>query len=177
MVKYSSKLKAEVVATYLNSELNGSKVAEKYDLPRRQVNNWIQLYKLEGVKSFNRKKTKRIFSSEFKLNVIDYYQTHDDSLTVVAIKYGILANQISIWRKKFISDGIEGLRNHPKGRPSQMKSKQKQVQRLKKQSEIEYLRAELVKKNQELYHTKLENDILKKSMTLFGPSKDVKKHK
>lgn len=51
------------------------------------------------------------------------------------------------------------------------------LRQLEKQSELERLRNELAKKNQELYATKLENDILKKSMTLFGPSKDVKKPK
>ncbi|MEE6680397.1 hypothetical protein PS415_08510 [Pediococcus pentosaceus] len=34
-----------------------------------------------------------------------------------------------------------------------------------------------MKKNQELYDAKLENEILKKSMTLFGTSKDERKHK
>ncbi|MDC7953323.1 transposase [Liquorilactobacillus mali] len=177
MTKYSSKLKAEVVSVYLNSNLNASEVASKYDLPGRQVRKWIQLYKLGGVETFNRKRHKRYFSSEFKLDVIDYYQTHDDSLAIVVTKYDILAAQISIWRKVFIRDGIMGLRSHPKGRPSKMKRKKKQVRQLEKQSELERLRAELVKKKQELYNTKLENDILKKSMTLFGPSKDVKKHK
>ncbi|HFU5905310.1 TPA: helix-turn-helix domain-containing protein, partial [Enterococcus faecium] len=44
-------------------------------------------------------------------------------------------------------------------------------------NEIDQLREELTKKNQELYDAKLENEILKKSMTPFGTSKDERKHK
>ena len=36
---------------------------------------------------------------------------------------------------------------------------------------------ELAKKNQELYDTKLERDLLKKSLSLFGPSKPGRKPK
>lgn len=55
-----------------------------------------------------------------------------------------------------------------------MKRPKKQIRHLEKQSEIERLRSELAQRNQELYDTKLENDILKKSMTLFGPSRTSK---
>ncbi|WP_225366103.1 hypothetical protein [Levilactobacillus brevis] len=58
-----------------------------------------------------------------------------------------------------------------------MKRSKKQIHQLEKQSEIERLRSKLAQKNQELYDTKLENDILKKPMPLFGPSKGVKKPK
>ncbi|CUS26334.1 Putative transposase [Paucilactobacillus oligofermentans DSM 15707 = LMG 22743] len=40
-----------------------------------------------------------------------------------------------------------------------MKKTKKQVQKLQNKSEIDALRAELTRKNQELYDTKLENDI------------------
>ncbi|MFR0507408.1 helix-turn-helix domain-containing protein, partial [Limosilactobacillus reuteri subsp. suis] len=44
-------------------------------------------------------------------------------------------------------------------------------------SELERLKEELTKKNQELYETKMERDILKKSLSLFGPSKPGRKPK
>lgn len=39
------------------------------------------------------------------------------------------------------------------------------------------LREELAKKNQELYETKMERDILKKSLSLFGPLRPGRKRK
>jgi len=52
-----------------------------------------------------------------------------------------------------------------------MKRTKKQIRHLSQKNEVERLKEELAKKNQELYDTRLERDILKKSLTLFGPSK------
>ena len=43
--------------------------------------------------------------------------------------------------------------------------------------EIERLKEELAQTKQELYDVKMDRDILKKSLALFGPSKLDKKHK
>lgn len=67
------------------------------------------------------------------------------------------------------------MRPHPKGRSAKMKNK-KQVRQVLAKNEVERLRQKLAEKDQELYDTKLERDI-KKSLTLFGPSKDDEKHK
>ena len=91
--------------------------------------------------------------------------------------YDILACQISVWRTGFNRDGVEALRSHQKGRPAKVKRKKKSTSSPEKQNEVERLRAELIQKNKELYETRLENDILKKSMALFGPTKDDAKHK
>lgn len=98
-------------------------------------------------------------------------------MTEVANRFDVLASQISIWRSQFKRDGIEALEPHPKGRPSKVKHTKKQLRHLANKSEVERLKEELSKKNQELYDTKLERDILKKSLTLFGPSKPSRKPK
>lgn len=58
-----------------------------------------------------------------------------------------------------------------------MKHTKKQARQLANKSELERLKEELAKKNQELYETKMERDILKKSLSLFGPSKPGRKTK
>ncbi|WP_243462147.1 transposase [Oenococcus oeni] len=93
--------------------------------------------------------------------MINYYQTHDESLAEVAGKYNVLACQISVWRKTLIRDGYSSLEPHHKGRSTKTKRSKKQIRQLEKQSEIERLRSEIAQKNQEFYDTKLENDILK----------------
>ncbi|AUI70764.1 MULTISPECIES: helix-turn-helix domain-containing protein [Bacillota] len=177
MVKYSSKLKAEVVGEYLQGRTSMQSLSEKHNLPKRQVSFWIQKYRLSGVDSLKRKKTKRSFSAEFKIDVINYYQTHDETLAEVSARFDVNKCQISSWRTAFNKHGIEALKSHPKGRKSKVKNDKKKLRHLINKNELDQLREELAKKNQELYDTKLENDILKKSMTLFGTSKDAKKHK
>jgi len=58
-----------------------------------------------------------------------------------------------------------------------MKHDKKKLRKLADKTEVDRLREELAKKNQELYDTKLENEILKKSVTLFGTSKGEEKRK
>lgn len=177
MVKYHSELKALIVGQYLNDNFSVTELAKKYNVPKCQVLTWIQRYQLGGINTLKRRSSRRKFSPAFKLNVIDYYQTHDESLASVAAKYDVLACQISIWRTQFTRDGIEALRAHQKGGPPKMKRKKKTTSSSEKQSEIERLRAELIQKNKELYEIRLENDIIKKSIALFGPSKDDSKQK
>lgn len=107
--------------------------------------------------------------------MIDYYQTHEESTAEVAARFDVLACQVSIWRSQFERGGIKALEPHPKGRKSKVKHTKKQLRHLANKTEVERLKEELAKKNQELYDTKLERDILKKSLTLFGPSKQNRK--
>ena len=95
----------------------------------------------------------------------------------VAARFDVLTAQISRWRSQFEQDGIAALKPHPKGRPSKVKRTKKQVRQLANKSELDRLKEELAKKNQELYDTRLERDLLKKSLSLFGPSKPERKPK
>ncbi|KRL44950.1 hypothetical protein FD29_GL000920 [Companilactobacillus mindensis DSM 14500] len=72
---------------------------------------------------------------------------------------------------------MEALKSHPKGRKPKVKLDKKKLRNLVNKNEVDRLREELAKKNKELHDTKLENDILKKSMTLFGTSKGERKRK
>ncbi len=58
-----------------------------------------------------------------------------------------------------------------------MNHSKKKMRHLVNKTEIERLKEELAQKNQELHQTKLERDVLKKSLTLFGPSRPDRKHK
>lgn len=177
MVKYKPELKAQIVNEYLSTSQSTNTLSKKYQIGKRQIAEWIQRYRLNGIDGLKRRRQKRTFTTDFKLNVIDYYQTHEDSMAEVAARFDILAAQVSAWRTQFKRDGITALKPHPKGRPSKVKHTKKQVRKLAKQSEVERLKEELAKKNQELYDTRLERDLLKKSLSLFGPSKPGRKPK
>lgn len=178
MTKYSAKFKSQIIHEYFSEGQSSRKLGKKYQIDSNQIRKWAQQYRLKGIDSLIPRKGKRSFSAEFKLNVIDYYQTHEESLNQVAAKYDLLPSQISYWRRIFNQGGLPALKPHRKGRPPKMTHKRtkKRLKHLANQSEIDRLKAELAEKNKELYDTKLERDILKKSLTLFGPSKHDTKH-
>ena len=177
MTKYKTELKTQIVQEYLSTSQSTNDLSKKYQISRRRIAEWIQRYQLRGIDALKKRRHKRIFTTDFKLNVIDYYQTHEDSMAEVAARFDILTAQVSSWRSQFERDGITALKPHPKGRPSKVKHTKKQARQLANKSELERLKEELAKKNQELYDTKMERDILKKSLSLFGPSKPGRKPK
>lgn len=175
--RYKPELKAQIVQEYLSTLQSTNDLSKKYQISGRRIAEWIQRYQLRGIDALKKRRHKRIFTTDFKLNVIDYYQTHEDSMAEVAARFDILTAQVSSWRSQFERDGITALKPHPKGRPSKVKHTKKQAHQLANKSELERLKEELAKKNQELYETKMERDILKKSLSLFGPSKPGRKLK
>lgn len=177
MVKYKPELKVQIVNKYLSTSQSAFVLSEKYQISGRRIAEWIQRYRMSGIDALKRWRHKRTFTTDFKLSVIDYYQAYENSMTEVAARFDVLPAQISVWCSQFERDGITALKPHPKGRLSKMKHTKKQARQLANKSELERLKEELAKKNRELYDTKLERDILKKSLSLFGPSKPGRKPK
>lgn len=177
MTKYKPELKAQIVQEYLSTSQSTNDLSKKYQIGRRCIAEWVQRYQLRVIGAIRKRRHKRIFTTDFKLNVIDYYQTYEDSMAEVVARFNILTTQVSSWRSQFERDGITALKPHPKGRPSKVKHTKKQARQLANKSELERLKEELAKKNQELYDIKMERDILKKSLSLFGPSKPGRKPK
>ncbi|WP_225366104.1 helix-turn-helix domain-containing protein [Levilactobacillus brevis] len=97
MVKYSPVLKAQIINEHLSDGTSGAKLARNYQLSKQQVNRWLRQCLLNGIETLKRHKTRRKFSAEFKWNVINYYQTHDESLAEVAGRCNVLACQICVW--------------------------------------------------------------------------------
>lgn len=178
MSTYASMFKAKVVSEYLTGK-SSTELASHYHVSSRLIRRWVQAFSMNGPQALTRRRHKRSFTLDFKLDVINYYQTHEESLAEVGAKYDLLPSQISIWITDFQREGVEALKPHRKGRPPKVikKHSKKHLRHLAEKSEIDRLKEELAKKNQELHETKLELEITKKSLTLFGPSKHVPKHK
>lgn len=179
MSKYSPEFKVTLVSEYLAGQ-SSSELNRHYHVPQRQIQKWVQMFRMNGPQALQRRRRKRSFTLDFKLAVINYYQTHEESLAEVGTKFNLLPSQIGLWIRAFQSDGIEALKPHQKGRPPKVHKKQhnqKHWRHLSEKNEVDRLKEELAKKNQELHETKLELEITKKSLSLFGPSKHVPKHK
>ncbi|WP_102279140.1 helix-turn-helix domain-containing protein [[Lactobacillus] timonensis] len=174
MTKYSPILKAEIVQKYLDGQ-SSVELSRHYNIPASQIRKWVQGFKLSGVSAFKPRRTKRSFTAEFKLAVIDYYHTHEMSMIEVAAKFGVNACQISTWRKTFGQEGLAGLQHRRQKMGA--KSTKKQLRHLQDQSELERLREEVSQLKKENHDLKLERDVTKKSIALFGRLKPVKKRK
>ena len=161
MSKYSNEFKLKVVNAYLLGEGGAGTIANKYNVARTCVQQWVAQYELTG--SFT--KPTRHFSGEFKLKVLNYQQEHHLSDLQTALIFGI-TNQGTIcgWRKKYITGGTEAL-FQKQGRRSKMPKK----------SLIPNKPREEWTKDEELAYLRMENEYLKKLNALIQEDKQREK--
>ena len=114
------------------------------------------------------------YSSSLKAKIVGEYLQGNISAKGIAEKYYLPRRQVAHWIQRYRLSGVDSLKRRNVKREF---SAELQLRQLVNKSEVERLREELAEKNKELYDTKLERDILKKSVTLFGPSKGNEKHK
>ena len=159
--KYSNEFKLKVVNAYLLGEGGAGTIANKYNVARTCVQQWVAQYELTG--SFT--KPTRHFSGEFKLKVLNYQQEHHLSDLQTALIFGI-TNQgtICAWRKKYITGGTEAL-FQKQGRRSKMPKK----------SLIPNKPREEWTKDEELAYLRMENEYLKKLTALIQEDKQREK--
>ena len=171
MTKYTQKFKLDLIQEYLDTGCSQRWIENKYSLPKDTLKKWWTVYNLKGPEGLKLRHFKRKFNVDFKLRVINYYLNNDVSMSKVAASHNLLCSQISIWLKLFMEGGSEALKPKKKGRPSKMsKMTKKDAHKiLKKESD------EIAALKSELRQVKMERDILKKSLTLFGPSKTRRK--
>ena len=171
MTKYTQKFKLDIIQEYLDTGCSQRWLENKYSLPKDTLEKWWTVYNLKGPEGLKLRHFKRKFTVDFKLRVINYYLNNDVSMSKVAASHNLLCSQISIWLKLFMEGGSEALKPKKKGRPSKMSKMTKKNARkiLKKESD------EIAALKSELRQVKMERDILKKSLTLFGPSKPRRK--
>ena len=152
MSKYSNEFKIKVVKAYLAGEGGTGTIANKYNVARTCVRQWVAQYKLGG--KFT--EPTRHFSGEFKLKVLNYQQEHHLSDPETALIFGI-TNQgtICAWRKKYITGGTEALFQKQGGRS-----------KMPKKSLIPNKPREEWTKDEELAYLRMENDFLKKYLAL-----------
>ncbi len=161
MSKYSNEFKLKVVNAYLLGEGGAGTIANKYNVARTCVQQWVAQYELTG--SFT--KPTRHFSGEFKLKVLNYQQEHHLSDLQTALIFGITNHgTICAWRKKYITGGTEAL-FQKQGRRSKMPKK----------SLIPNKPREEWTKDEELAYLRMENEYLKKLNALIQEDKQREK--
>ena len=128
MTKYTMAFKIKVVQEYLKNSLGYPLLSKKYGMPSQTpLKNWVQAYKKWGAEGLRPKNIKQFYSVQFKVDVLHFMKQTGASYQETAIQFklnnpSLIANWNSIFRKQ----GIEGLQEKTKGRPS-MSKKTKQT--------------------------------------------------
>ncbi|WP_147294840.1 helix-turn-helix domain-containing protein [Oceanobacillus chungangensis] len=173
MVKYSEEFKIKLVTEYLYGNFGYPSLAKKYNMPSSSpLKNWVSSYKAHGMDGLKRRKTRKEYSVQFKLNTIQFMLETGASYQETSDKFKMNnPSLINRWMKTFSEQGIEGLEPKSKGRPSMSKkpnNKKKDEKKLTREEELE----------REIELLRLENAYLKKLRAFReNPHASHEKHK
>lgn len=120
-------------------------MARKYDIPSETIiKRWVNSYKAFGKDGLRKKRSKKVYSVQFKLDVLNFMKQEGASYQDTAIEFKMNEpSLIANWNITFLKEGIEGLKKKPKGRPPMSgKRKTKQSKPEKSLSHEEQLERE-----------------------------------
>lgn len=127
MAKFSEEFKLKVVKTYLEGAIGYRRLAKCFHISSEsQVRYWVRAYQEFGEAGLRRKKTKQVYSVQFKLAVLNFRKQTGASYRDTAIEFEMNNPPlIAKWNKEFLAGGIEGLEKQTKGRPPMSKKPKK----------------------------------------------------
>ncbi|MCJ1668576.1 transposase [Staphylococcus sp. NRL 19/737] len=128
---YKYEIKYKIVLEYLQGELGYKRLAEKYNLSNESlIKIWVNQYLEFGPEGLDKKLQKKVYSRDFKVSVLRFRQENKLSYRETANHFKISNSaMLAAWQRKFDEEGILGLDNKQRGRPSKMKRKQSSIKR------------------------------------------------
>ncbi|WP_342441658.1 transposase [Lysinibacillus sp. FSL K6-0057] len=119
MAKYSDDFKLIVVKEYLEGTLGYKLLAIKYGIPAEsQLKKWVRANKEFGEDGLCRKRTKQVYSVQFKLDVLNFMKQTGASYLDTAMEFNMNnPSLIAGWNSIFLKVGIESLKEKAKGQP------------------------------------------------------------
>lgn len=112
-----------MVKEYLEGTMGYKLLAQKYGIPSpTPIKRWVKAYQAFGMEGLLKKQKHRVYSVQFKVDVLHFMKRTGASYQDTAVHFGmnnpaLLAN----WNRQFLVEGVEGLNERPKGRPSMSK--------------------------------------------------------
>lgn len=77
MAKYSEEFKIKPVTEYLDGNIGYSSLAKKYNMgSQTSIRGWVNVYKTQGMEGLKRRKTKKEYPIQFKLDALQIYVKH-----------------------------------------------------------------------------------------------------
>lgn len=178
MTKYSTELKREIVTKYFDGVGSMQSLAQDYQIDRAIIRRWIKTAQANGISSLKVKHHHQSYSPEFKLAVVRYYLTKQDSALGTANYFKVNQAQVFTWSRKFNAEGIAGLKPKPKGRPAKMAKKRKQPKRKPLPlSEREQYEQAILERDAKIKDLEIDNLILKKVAARYPKYPTAKKPK
>lgn len=76
MTKYSDEFKLKIVKEYLDGPLGYKLLAKKNNKPSESnIRSWVKAYQAFGLEGLQKKRSKQIYSVQFKLDVLNFLET------------------------------------------------------------------------------------------------------
>lgn len=193
--KYSNEFRLKLVLEYLEGNYGIREFGRKYGISPSHITNWIRLYKAYGREGLLISK-KIYYSEEFKIKVIKYMLDNKLSINETAPLFAIPVPS-TLWRwfqeykKKENKDVVmkeEIMTKKPKSKNNNKENKEIINLTIKKEElssnilleEIKNLRKQLEDKDkelketkQELYHTQMQRDIIKKKLKYIKIEEEI----
>lgn len=99
MSKYTQEFKLEIVRNYLSREQGQKTLAHRYEIHPSDVMKWVERYRLHGDAGLVSRYT--AYSSDFKLEVLNYMQSKHMSLHEVSAHFNIPSvSTVLKWQKR-----------------------------------------------------------------------------
>ncbi|WP_232842718.1 MULTISPECIES: helix-turn-helix domain-containing protein [Lactobacillaceae] len=161
MVKFNLDFRIKVVTEYL-SGIGSTSLAKKYRISKEGIIlPWASRFQKYGINELKLESRKPEYSSQFKVDVLNWRKQHQASLPVTALHFNLtLPSTIWKWERRFEEQGIVGL-ERKRGKPKIM-AKHKQM-KSSKSSNKPTTADELKQLKQENLMLKIENEYLKNS--------------
>lgn len=164
MAKHSYEFKKQLVSEYLDNQGNYASISQKHGMSSScQLKTWVAAYQKLGDNGLKRSRSRKEYSFEEKLSVVESYLTSELSYQELALQMGINnPSMLARWVNDFKIAGPDALRPHRKGRKKTLSTSQSRETEAQVQHTEVDTRAEHVKElEDELLKLRIENAVLK----------------
>ena len=164
MAKHRYEFKKQLVSEYLDNQGSYASISQKHGMPDSyQLRKWVAAYKKLGDTGLKRSRSRKEYSFEEKLSVVESYLTSELSYQELALQMGINNPSLLVrWVNDFKIAGPDALRPHRKGRKKTLSTSQSRETEAQVQHTEVDTRAEHVKElEDELLKLRIENAVLK----------------
>lgn len=164
MAKHSYEFKKQLVSEYLDNQGSYAFISQKHGMSSScQLKTWVAAYKKLGDNGLKRSRSRKEYSFEEKLSVVESYLTSELSYQELALQMGINnPSMLARWVNDFKIAGPDALRPHRKGRKKTLSTSQSRETEAQVQHTEVDTRAEHVKElEDELLKLRIENAVLK----------------
>ena len=154
----------------MNTPKGYNSISCKYGLSNSyQLENWVAAYPKWGDTGLKRSRSRKVYSFEEKISVVEFYLTSEISYQRLALQVGINnPAMLARWVHDFKAAGPDALRPHRKGRKKKLSTSKETKDEMQevRNTEIDTSVEHVKKLEDELLKLRIENAFLKEMRRL-----------